>query len=128
MNAKQAIAKLRQLTGQHVGYYETTAALDAEGRAAERVKVTELGAKQRAAKVRLDEIRAEVLKDPRYVAARDEWAALRDAQNAASSRAYRCRLTVGTTGATGFFHVMFEGDNWEDVVSKALAKKRSEQE
>lgn len=127
MNARQAIAKLRQLTGQHVGYYESPGALDTEQRAVAHVKTTAARRMERDAKARLDELRVELLKDPAYVALRNEWSTLRDEANALSSSAYRCRLTVGRNSG-GFFHVLFEGDNWEDVVAKALAKKRSEQE
>lgn len=127
MNARQAIVKLRQLTGHQIAYREDPRALDAEGRKEQRSRATELHAKKVAAKDRLDELRAELLKDPRYVAARDEWAAARDAHTAAIARGYRCKLTVGKKGSLGFF-VLFEGDNWEDIVAQALAKKRSEQE
>jgi hypothetical protein len=122
VNAKQAISKLGKLLGKNLGYRLDDGALVGEAREAAKERARELKAAQTLVQNAVEAKRAELLRDPDYVALCAGLKAAAEAHQKAQGKAYRRRIVVGTSGSM-FFHVVAEGDNWDEVVEKVEAAK-----
>jgi len=117
MNKSQAITKLRKLIGPKLGYRVNPKAADAAGRAEAHKLAQELAAKQAITKAAMMKRRDELLSDPEYQALRAEYDRGGKEHGRALSLAVGQRISVGRLNDM-FFHVMADGDNWDEVITK----------
>jgi len=121
MNAHQALTKLRKAIGPKIGWHENNKALDAAGRAAADIEATKLREQERALKAEVDALRAKLLDVPEYIELCKRLSIVRKRADNEQSASHRYRITVGKSMDI-FFHVIVEGDNWEDVIARAKEK------
>lgn len=124
MNERQAIAKLKKIIGPKLAWRENRRALDANAREEKSLRAKELRIQQRAAQEALEAKRAELLRDPEYVALRQKLQSIKEEADVALSQSRQRKITVGKLSGVGgveFFHVLAEGDDWAEVVEKACS-------
>jgi phage protein D len=125
VNQTQAIAAMKKLWGAKAAWRYNEHALRGEDREQQGREADALREKQRAAKEARDARRAELLKDSEYLRLVAEYNAAEKAADLAAYNYRARRVTVGYTGGGAgltWFHVVAEGDNWQDAIDAAKAK------
>jgi len=118
MNKTQALRKLKPLLGKYLAYREDPKALVGDERKAAIEERQQRKSTLTAASEALEERKRQLLlADPVYQELLTHWKNSRDAEQEATSRAFRRRITIGTASDL-FFSVKAEGDNWAEVVEK----------
>lgn len=126
MNETQARAQLKRMYGKKAAWQRNETALVREAREEVAATLPTLKATSEAAAAARDARKIELLKDPEYVRLVEEAKTARGAHELAQSRAFRKRVQVGyVNDAAGlsFFHVDGEGDNWQEAIDAAKAKR-----
>jgi hypothetical protein len=123
VNKTQALAQLRKLYGDNVGYRVNKGAKPAAERKIASDKANALyPEQQRLIEARNARAKALLDADVEYqglVAAVRRVTAEREALQSVS---FMCPISVGVISPLAF-HIKIEGDNWEEVVQEAKAKK-----
>jgi hypothetical protein len=122
MNATQAKAAIKKLFGKNGGARYDEGAPKAEEREQLREALPGLSAKAAEAKTALNARREELLRDPEYVRLLAQYHEANTLRDNTMGRMHRHRVTVGFSNGL-FFHVMAEGDNWQEAIDNARAKK-----
>lgn len=126
MNITQAAAALKKLYGNKAAWRYNDKALKGEEREALEASIPALHLATAQAKDAMDMRHTELLRDPEYIRLRAAWKAAQDASGRALGLSHSRRVTVGYLGGTAglqFFHVTAEGDNWQEAIDEAKAKK-----
>jgi hypothetical protein len=124
VNQTQAIAALKKFWGAKAAWRYNDHALKGEDREQQGREAHVLREKQRVAKEARDARRAELLKDPEYLRLVAEHNAAEKAADLAASNYRARRVTVGYVGGgagLNWFHVVAEGDNWQDAIDAVKA-------
>jgi hypothetical protein len=122
MNITQAKAAMRRLIGTKAMWRYDEKAPDADERAQLHACLPTFQKAREAAKVALQERRAELLVDPEYLRLKQRWEIADKEVSQTMARAHHYRVTVGRD--SGFaFTVMAEGDNWQDAIDKLKEKE-----
>jgi predicted membrane chloride channel (bestrophin family) len=124
MERAVAVKKLAKILGKTLGYRVDPKAPDAEQRAAAQAQLAEAQAVRDQARQKRDERYKALLANQEY---QDLVAAYNAAKKITEKLNYQAhhhfKFTVGTSNGL-FFHVMAQGDSWEDVIDK-LTKERT---
>jgi hypothetical protein len=125
MNLAQARAAIRRLIGPKAMWRYDEGAPSADERVELRMALPVLESARESARVAVQRRKDELLAgDAEYQRLRQTW---HDANNEAArglASAHRYRVSVGKdTGL--FFHILAEGDNWQDAIDKLKAKQRT---
>lgn len=124
MNEKQAIAALKKIVGQKLGWRVDNKAPGVDERAAFSAEHSALRLRERELRDQLDAKRAELLRDPAYVALREQHQQAKEGADRAGSMSRHYRITVGKIGGDrgfNYFHVMAQADTWDAAVEKIKA-------
>lgn len=124
MNITQAKSAMKKLFGAKAMWRYDERAPKAEEREEIAATLPTLMEARNATKAAVEARRIELLKDPEYVRLKAEALAASDTYEKAASRTRHYRVTVGRGGGVAglnFFHVVAQGDNWQDAIDKARA-------
>jgi len=125
MNRKEGIAKLQKLYGKKAMYREAASALVGEKRAAVLAEIPGLRTEsERLAELVKARRQAILAADPEYQSLLLASKTAQAAYDEAKPAHYHRRVTVGYSSGFGF-HVEGEGDNWQEAIDAALARKAS---
>jgi hypothetical protein len=118
MERAVAVKKLAKILGKTLGYRVDVNAPDAEQRAEARAQLAEAQAVRDKAKQLRDDRYKVIVADKEY---QDLVAAHSAAKKVADKLSYKAhhhyKFTVGNSNGM-FFHVMAQGDSWEEVIEK----------
>lgn len=116
MQRAVAIKKLAGMLGKTMGYRVDPDAPTAEERAEAREQYGELFRAKDAAEKAMTARKAALLQgDAQYQELQAAYRAARKAADTMSGRSYRFKFTVGKSNGM-FFHVLAQGDSWEEVI------------
>jgi hypothetical protein len=124
MERSVAMRKLSKLLGKTLGYRVDPKAPTEEEREQARQQLAVLREARQRAEEALQERRRVLLEDQQY---QDLLAAYRDARKQVDktlSLTQQFRFTAGQANGM-FFHVMAQGDSWEEVIAKLEKTKRT---
>jgi hypothetical protein len=123
MERAVAVKKLAKILGKTLGYRVDPKAPDAEQRAAAQAQLAEAQAVRDQARQKRDERYKVILADKEY---QDLVAAYNAAKKITDKLSYQAhhhyKFTVGNSNGL-FFHVMAQGDSWEEVIDKLTTKR-----
>jgi len=124
MNRASAIRQIGKLLGSSFRYRINDKAPTPEERVAAKTEMTAVAKIVADLKAKKEARYEEILKeDAEYQQLYSAWKAERDRHCRLQSMQYSYRITVGKVSSL-FFHVMAEGDTWDEVVEK-LTKKQA---
>lgn len=127
MNVTQAKTALRKLYGAKAAWRYSEKAPKAEERETLLAQLPKLQNTAEMLKHQVMQRREELLKDTEYLALHQQWETARKATDKAMARLHSYRVSVGCVGGEingfSFFHVEAEGDNWQEAIDKARAKR-----
>lgn len=119
MDQTQAIAKLKNIIGPKFGYRVDKKAPCADERERRHAEAKRLRAEMRAAdEARIARMNAVLAADADYQMLKAQHQEAKRSHEAVPSW-HSKRITVGRVGSM-FFSVVADGDNWEEVVEKAM--------
>jgi hypothetical protein len=122
VNQTQAIAAMKKLWGNKAAWRYNDQALKGEDRELQGIEADQKAERANAARAARDARRAELLKDPEYLRLCREADDAAKARDLAASKYRARRVTVGycnTAAGLSFFHVVAEGDNWQEAIDAA---------
>lgn len=127
MDRATAVRKISKLIGKGFGYRIDDNAPTLEEREAAKPELAAASAEVSRLKALKDSRHEAILKaDAEYQELFAALKAARDRHSKLTSMQFSHKVTVGNTinaGGIGFFSVMAEGDNWQEVVDKLTKKK-----
>jgi chromosome segregation ATPase len=126
MDKHVAIKKVHQILGKGFGYRENPKAGTKDDREKAKAELKGANAERDRLRAALEAKKQTILSaDAEYQKALATYREARKRVEALSSKSHSYRVTVGNThsaGGFGFFSVMAEGDNWEEVLEKVTKK------
>lgn len=123
MERAVALKKLGKLIGKNLGYRVDPNAPTADEREAAKVELKAANAETMRLKVLRDERYTAILAaDAEYQELREKWRAAKDRADKLCGKTYHYKFTVGKSSSI-FFHVLAEGDSWEEVIRKVEEKR-----
>lgn len=125
MERSVAIRKLGKLLGKSLGYRVDSKAPTQEEREVAQSQLPAACAERDKVKEKRDARYKEILAaDLEYQTLLTEHRAARERVEKLSSIARHYKITVGKSNGL-FFHVMAEGDSWEEVIDKLMREKQT---
>jgi len=126
MERTVAIKKLAKLLGKSMGYRVDPTAPTADERAEAKEQLAALTESASKAEQVLNERRRILLNDPEYLRLKTAWVEARKKRADTAAKLHNFKFTAGQSdaiGGFGCFHVMGQGDSWEQVIEQVIKLK-----